>query len=441
MKVIFRFKEEVKMKTFFKVTILVLLITLTGCSYDNSSKIKPNNKNNKVASKEFYKEKKPASNNFEQHKSEIASKPNKLSSTTCESKKNICESCCKVCEPCEPCKPCCKEKPKTLQPCECAYNAPARIDVACGWKVWAQASFIYWKAKEKGLQLGEKSFSANAGIDIVFDKVNMDFDYIPGFKLGFGINFCRDDWTLFLQYTRLNGDDNKNVSYGSNYDGTNNRFFSGWNFTNRPLNTMKAKWDLDYNIFDLELGRPYYLGKKVIFKPHFDLRSGWINQKYDFFAVSQTSPTAQQLNHFVKVKEDSWLIGPRIGLYIDWLIGCHFKIITNVAGSLLYQNFKGHYFEDFPIQPPGNLLESTFTYRDKITFLTPNTEFQLGLGYGRYFCKNRWYFNIDASYDFNYFWKQNFLRYLNDSSKFPYIDDDLGDLMLHGLTITARLDF
>ena len=49
------------------------------------------------------------------------------------------------CNPCCPCPKPCNETPKTNKPCNCAYNAPARIDPACGYKAWGSINFIYWQ--------------------------------------------------------------------------------------------------------------------------------------------------------------------------------------------------------------------------------------------------------------------------------------------------------
>ena len=116
---------------------------------------------------------------------------------------DACKPCpeCEICQPC--CKPCCTEAPKTGEPCNCAYNGPARIDPACGWDAWISASFIYWQAKEGGaIKLGYH-YLIPSEIESHVYPINGDFDYHPGFKIGAGFSMCRDDWTLYLEYTRL----------------------------------------------------------------------------------------------------------------------------------------------------------------------------------------------------------------------------------------------
>lgn len=80
------------------------------------------------------------------------------------------------------------------------------------------------------------------------------------------------------------------------------------------------------------------------------------------------------------------------------------------------------------------------TVKNKSRCLSPNIEFALGLGYGSYLCNSEWYFDLSAGYDFHYYWNQNMIKPLIDGSR-SQIESEAGGLMLHSLTITARLDF
>lgn len=78
--------------------------------------------------------------------------------------------------------------------------------------------------------------------------------------------------------------------------------------------------------------------------------------------------------------------------------------------------------------------------KNNISYLIPNADFSLGIGHGRYFSNNKWYLDFAVGYDFNYFWKQNFLRNFNDD-QLSEDDIDAGDLLLHGLNISNQIDF
>lgn len=374
---------------------------------------------------------------------EAPSEPEEPIERIYESCKPICpppppppKPCIPCCDPCEPCPPCCNEKPKTNQPCECAYNAPARIDPACGWRAWIDGSFIYWLPKEKGTDIG------NHIINIICDgitkekkqRLNLSTDYKPGFKVGFGFSMYKDDWTLYMEYTRLKSVFSNKFDLGDAFNVVNNFLSSFWIITNSEYKLVKAKWSLNFNIFDLKLGRPYFLGKKLIFKPSFGLRGGWIDQKYVSNAMLFNSERLVFINNFRKNKLESWLVGPRATLETDWKLAYHFRVFGNAGAAITYQEFKTSFFET-------NSIDSIINGNDKTKYLTPNADLALGLGWGNYFCNYEWYFDLCIGYEFNYFWNQNFMRNFNDFSTFFGPDADEGNLYFHGLTLTARLDF
>jgi hypothetical protein len=449
--------KKMKKKIFMIFPLLAIFIATMGYSYTNKNEKTDNYTNHPAVKKN--ESKAPC------RACEIC--------PPCESCKPKCEPCqpktcepcraCEICPPCEPCKPCCTEVPKTGEPCNCAYNAPARIDPACGWKTWLDVSFIYWQPKEKGLELGKHEINVNPSTPPssfegheTNDLIDFDYDYKPGFKIGAGWSTCRDDWTLNLEYTRLTSQMNKKNDITNEFI-LNNNLLNSYNqivtfwadivagqksgssgfatvtLTNND-NFIKAKWELSYNIFDLDLGRPYYLGRKLIFKPIFGLRAGWIDQKYH-----QDFTFNKLINVFVRNHQDTWLIGPRAGLCSDWLIACHFKIFANIAGSLCYQKCKTHLSQVVPIQP-NFLFERTSKADIESSFLTPILELGLGIGYGRYFWNNEWHFDLCIGYDFNYLWQQNRMRHDFDSIRLTS-DSDAGNLMLQGLTVTGRIDF
>ena len=348
-----------------------------------------------------------------------------------------CEAECKACEicpPCEPCEPCCTEVPTIGEPCSCAYNAPARIDPLCGWDAWLSISFIYWQPYEKGLDIANLTKSLTNTTDMYI--VDMDFDYHPGFKIGAGMSFCRDNWTLYLEYTRLKADNcyTEDITildetvYALHTPWLNGLTVAG------TIDIIKSEWEVSYNAFDLELGRPFYLGSKLIFKPHFGLRAGWLDQDFDLYV--HTSGEAGGESYFSDNDQNTWFIGPRAGVCADWMIGYDFRIFGSVAGSLLYQDFdvdsEQSYYE--------TAVRHSYNIYDDVKRITPNAELGLGIGYGTYICNSTWHFDLTAGYEFHYFWDQNMMRHNVDYMD-NYYDVDSGDLMFQGLTITARLDF
>ena len=304
-----------------------------------------------------------------------------------------------------------------------------------GWFV--SSSFIWWKVKQDGLeiavQIKETSENENE-----WDLLKMDFDYHAGFKAGIGGNFERDDWQLYFEYTRLHFTDNNHRRISDDVDAF---LYNSWNISPDTIMAAytyaKGTWKFRYNIIDGTLSRPYYIGTKFSVRPNIGLRGGWINQKnkehYSDFEE-------EEKENFVSAKSHSWLIGPRFGIDSNWHFGEGFRLFGNAMGSLFYQDFKIKATQTL-INDEG-ASDISRLKKNKEKNLTPNFEACLGLGWGSYFSKDRWHIDLAVQYDFNYFWNQNMMRKLVDSTHFLSLEDRIaGDLFLHGLEVVLKLDF
>ena len=315
-----------------------------------------------------------------------------------------------------------------------AYNSPSRIDVKSSWDVFISGSYILWQAKERGLDLAH-SYPQNTTSKSF--PVKMDFDYKSGFKVGVCTNFDHDDWNLFFQYVRLHLENKKSENAQENgYLLPTKVFYSDVENTNNHASNLNGKWYLDYDMIDIELGRPCYVGSNLTFKPHFGVRWGWIKQKdktsYTFTNLEEPFNDVEASS---KARSDSWLLGPRAGLYTNWLLG-DFRILANAAASAVYQNFKT-YFKQDDFENINNLDKNV---KSKIGYVLANCDIILGLGWGTYFDDKNWHFDVLAGYEFLYFWDQNMMRVLIDRV-LKNVKTKADDLVLHGLTVTARFDF
>ena len=64
---------------------------------------------------------------------------------------------------------------------------------------------------------------------------------------------------------------------------------------------------------------------------------------------------------------------------------------------------------------------------------------ELGLGWGSYFDCNNWHVDVTAGYGFQVFFDQNMFRNFNEGHLVQNLPN--GNLNVHGLTATIRLDF
>ncbi|HEU64835.1 MAG: hypothetical protein KR126chlam4_00504 [Candidatus Anoxychlamydiales bacterium] len=301
-----------------------------------------------------------------------------------------------------------------------AYNQSARVNVCGSWDAFVTGSFIYWEALEQGLRLG--SFANTDSGATRFERVDMTSDYKAGFKAGIGYNFNYDNWTAYVEYTRFH----PTIKFSKDRPSWALSFLSQWHGSVGVLpDTLTSRWKIKYDLLDLELSRYEYRGTKLIFNPFFGLKGGWLDQSFTFTEVNSSDSLT------TVVTSDSWLIGPRAGIYSKWLLGCDFSILGKAAGSLLYQKLS-----NLNSSINSSLGGKITAKANSIHNIAPFAELLLGLNWGSYFGNNNWYFDVFAAYELQYIWDQNYL-----SSTISGSAIDKSNLYFHGLNITARLDF
>jgi len=273
-----------------------------------------------------------------------------------------------------------------------------------------------------------------------------------------------DNWILFGEYTRLHF--KESTSYEISSSSEHDLFFSFWQIPIRHFPVIESlgsfkvssKWYLKIDIGDLILGRPYYVGTNLTFNPYVGVRAYRIDQKYNF--LTREEEEMEATNYFYinenKNKSDSWGLGTKFGIDTNWILGAGFRLFGDMSLSICYQHFKLYqnlwYYQYEPGESDvSNAFGSVSKEKDKVL---PNVNTVLGFGWGTYFDNCNWHFDLTASYDFNYFWQQNMMQWLNQAcwtsynvvsgtgSYLVYMNTAAAkDLILHGLTITARLDF
>ena len=179
-----------------------------------------------------------------------------------------------------------------------------------------------------------------------------------------------------------------------------------------------------------------------MFKPHFGLRAGWIDQKYKvtYFSSSPGTPVIDT-TYKVTSSTESWAIGGRAGMDTDWKFCGGFFLFGNSSLSILYTDYDEISLNRTHLRQREGFNDEYGTYNSEreLCYLRPQLDIGLGLGWSDYFCCNDWFFDLRLGYEFHTFWSQNMFPKTNDVSVDPTATG--GNLYLHGLVITARLDF
>lgn len=372
---------------------------------------------------------------------------------TCEPTEcNSCSSCC--------CTPCCCEPCDFVPPCPpdvCAYNAPDYIDIKCGCDFYVTASFVYFQAKEENLEFMEnRLISVENNFQDTRTSVEYStlcFDYEPAFKVGLGYNFGCDNWDFFAEYFRYHANVGKNSLNGS-VDPTSTTesmltclyLLLGNNATFVDSSQGEAKWRLEIDTADFLLGRKYYVGKCLTFHPFLGLRAAWIDQTYNvsYHTSDGVGIDLATEDATVCLDSSSWAIGAKTGINTEWkFCGC-FYLFGDTSFDILYTDYEIQEQKEITsfsggTAPITSISPINGNKNDKFCFLRPHLQIGLGLGWGSYFCCNDWYFDLNAGYEFHVYWNQNVLPMIPDFRQDP--SRLYGDLYLHGLVITVKLDF
>ncbi|NGX32128.1 MAG: hypothetical protein K1060chlam4_00169 [Candidatus Anoxychlamydiales bacterium] len=309
-----------------------------------------------------------------------------------------------------------------------AYNAAARIDVCGGIDTYITASFIYWESLSDQIDLA--LVEIGTGTERTLKILKFDTEYEPGFKVGLGTHLKHDNWDGYIQYTRLHQSESTTFKTGEETQTAFRPFWTVSTFAN-VIGDTKARWRMDLDKIDIELGRSYYVGTNLIFRPLLGLDVHWLDQKYNFDSEVVTTGVINS-----SIKNDSWALGPRFGLNMNWFFYKGFKLFGNLAIDLMFASNEAS----------GSVTQGVTNYslqKYKKYIVRDVEEGSIGFGWGSYFTNDKWHFDISAAYEIQRYSHTNYMNKYSQafSSNFATKQIKPGDLFLHGLTLSTRFDF
>jgi hypothetical protein len=333
-------------------------------------------------------------------------------------------------------------------------NPPARPRLADQGGIIISGEALLWKPYENGLEFaltnkGPSSTTVPHGVNFAGNsKVHtVDFDYAWGFRVGLGADIPHDGWDANLMWTRLHSTDTRHVradddSNGSLYIMWDNPAFPA---TDNPIagtvnlaQRAHGKWRLRFDMFDLELGREFYVSKWLTLRPNIGLRGGLIHQKFKTrYSGQDVAATGYD---FIKgnFTNDFWGVGPRGGLNTMWGLGCGVSIYGDAAVSLMYGQFN---VKEHVSGTTGSSKTNRLRIHRNVHLPRASTDLALGLRYDVMFDDDSYHFGIHGGYEQHMFFSQlQLMNPVNDIYDGKVVSN-LGDLALHGWTLGARFDF
>lgn len=315
---------------------------------------------------------------------------------------------------------------------------------------FARGDFLYWRADEEALEYGyliEADLTEGGGS--TSRQMSPKIKWDPGFRVAVGYRFAKKDyWELTATWTHFRTEQSEKKSTSTkNFEESPIRLVIptwGASLLGSVANRSSVKWNLNYSIYDLDLGRNYFVSKAVAVEPFVGLRGAVIDQHYQAHYTTISSSFIEIPVSF-RGRNDFWGIGAHVGTSLQWYCTKSFSLIGRAAGSLLYGDFQIKQVSTTITDPNGmTILTRT---KDNETTASTNLEAMLGIQWEMFFSENKRRLSLALGYEWNQWFSQNRLIEGNvtitTSSIIPapIFDQQKGDLSLQGATFQARFDF
>lgn len=332
-----------------------------------------------------------------------------------------------------PCQSCptiaCQGEP--FEPCElpAGYAQYAGIALDRCIDIFVSGDFLYWKpVRRNSVSIFEFLDDPSNTILMVQEKVN----YRPAFKVGLGMTFpCFDNWTLQADYTRYHHD------FTHTYTAPEGGHISPFSvpFLLFPFTSIRATLKYNYDDIKLTLHRAFYVGPRLILDPYFGLRGtkrGIKDSQVLTLIPPIIFPEGLDQN-FQTAKFQSWYASMIAGGYGSFLLCGGLRLIFKGeigAGYCRLIKNTSRVINNSTI--PLGVIEISQSYPKNPHVIQAMGTGGGGLGWGSYFCCQKYHFDLSAIYELDSIWG-------------PFLDYNtillLTDTQFRGLTVHAQIDF
>lgn len=350
--------------------------------------------------------------------------------------------------PCDTKPEVCCEEPK---PGPFGFAYPMDMGLSCPRDFYFHIDGLLLQAKQDGMEFVIKDTHAATVGPITQGRVqgfsddSSDFDYNPGIRFGVGFYLDHDAWNLDFNWTWLNITNYKHGNQTTSGGTLIPLWATGAGTPAEAFGTSSsACWDASYNTLDASLAKPYHVSRYLVMAPFFGFRAAWIDQHFSVDYNGSTS-AHRYIHHG---DNDFWGVGSRAGINTDWILGKGWCLFGNVAFSMLFGKFE---IDQNLTYPAGSTdgFDLNYDFFQNV----PNMEIILGIGWGKFFDKNKYHIGLRAAYEFHEWWDQlNLRKFFSGSATVPsnatpvsaagYANDTVarGNLTLNGFTLRLSLD-
>ncbi len=357
---------------------------------------------------------------------------------------------------------CCVPEPRAYE----TYNySPQYYDLNCGDNgAFIDAEFLYWYARETNIDIGNSYRYINQPISPLdtppatlqqnaypAKHYYLDTKWDPGFRVGLGWNTAHDGWDVYLNYTWFHNKSHKSVSKPISYASTADAIAQfavaneptltdPWASTlDNPATPLEAaagplviptsfcpvlvtkldgKWTFHLNQVDLELGRKYWVSRRVNLRPYLGVRGVQTHTNLTvqsslniggagFIPIGGgTSLTvARQFSN--KISHTYWGVGLLGGLQPEFRFCDSIALFGNVDGALLWGQYrsKNRYTANLRTQTSTGLVatrNNNPVETDSFARMQGILDLAIGLRWEEHWSDNRYSTTLDLGWEHHY---------------------------------------
>jgi hypothetical protein len=282
--------------------------------------------------------------------------------------------------------------------------------------------WLLWQFYEGGTDYATSFDGASQSLTGARNK-NVSFDWKSGFRVGLGYIFERDDWDLYATYTQVNGK-GKKEAHGNIFPLL--LYQPGITSINavNSVEDASAHWRIEFKNADLDLGREFFVSNRISIHPALGIKGAWIDQKLR---------VKYENEYFVHARNDFSGVGPKLGIGTNWFLAPRFSIYGNIAGALLWGEFRLRQTQEQNDVDDVNL-------RSHLQKLAPAAQIRAGFLWDAFFNRKRNHFGINLGWEMQYWWDQNQLERFTNTNLPTYLRTS-DDLSMQGLTLGLRFDY
>jgi len=285
------------------------------------------------------------------------------------------------------------------------------------------AKALYWYPSES-LDWAFTLTATPNSVDSTFKS--FVFDWAPGFTVGFGYNMDYDQWDTHASYTWFTSKASDHTS------GPVTSAFLGARTSLLELvelfTTGKARINLLYNMFDIDLGRNFFVSDCLSLRPSIGIKGGWITQHiHSYWTMTNLDITATEelTQHFQGG-------GPKGGIAGKWYLASY----QNHSFSLMSQFETGYLWGHWSIHDAfiDNLNTIVFVKTTPRNYGALVLHTFLGLGWDCNLNCDQSHIAFQIGYEIEDWF--NHLQIFTNSS-----GSQINDLILQGFNFGLNVDF